>query len=130
LFVSVVLLSGCARGGLPASNQVMPNLDRSTAPAVRPLPEYRAAPVTQHVLSNGLRVWIVERASAPLVDARLVLDAGALREPAAQAGLAALTASLWTAETAQRSTAELADQLDSWAPSCVPAQAAMALCCP
>jgi predicted Zn-dependent peptidase len=114
LLLWIVLLSGCARGTIPPSpsDQVMPSLDRSTAPMVRPLPEYSATPVAQHVLSNGLRVWIVERESAPLVEARFVVDAGTAREPAARAGLASLTSALLMEGTAQRSASELAEQLD------------------
>jgi len=107
----IVLLAGCARASTVATQTTTPTLDRSIAPEPGPLRAYRAAPVVQHVLSNGLRVWIVERASTPLVEVRLVVDAGATRESAAQAGLASLTAALLTEGTTHRSGVELADQL-------------------
>ena len=107
----LVLLTGCARASAVPTQMTSAPIDRSIAPKPGALREYRAAPVAHHVLSNGLRVWIVERPSAPLVEVRLVVGAGATRESAAQAGLASLTSGLLTEGTTHRSGVELADQL-------------------
>lgn len=108
----LLVLYACTHGTAPPSQPPMPPLDRSTPPTVPPLPDYHAEPVEQHVLRNGLRVWLVERASAVLVEARLVIDAGVTREPAHQSGLASLTAALLSEGSVNYSAAELADQVD------------------
>ena len=105
------LLTQCARPSVVPEQLPRDALDRSARPAPGQLREHRAAPVVRRVLSNGLRVWIVERPSTLLVEVRLVVDAGSTRESAAQAGLASLTAALLVRGSTHRSGVELADQV-------------------
>ena len=50
-----------------------------------------AAPAIMHwQTGTGSRVWFVESGELPMVDVRLMFDAGAAREPAGKGGLAAL----------------------------------------
>ena len=54
-----------------------------------------ATPVIQNwQTGTGTRVWFVESRELPMVDVRLIFDAGAAREPAGKNGLAALVNSL------------------------------------
>lgn len=55
----------------------------------------RAAPLIQHwQTETGSRVYFVETRELPMVDVRLMFDAGAARQPAGRHGLAALVSSL------------------------------------
>ncbi|MBI5612166.1 MAG: insulinase family protein [Gammaproteobacteria bacterium] len=49
-------------------------------------------PIQQWTLANGARVYFVETHELPIVQLRVLFDAGAAREPAGKAGLARLTA--------------------------------------
>lgn len=69
------------------------DVDRNRRPAPGPVPALVAPKVVERRLSNGLRVWIVERHGLPLFNAMLVLRAGAA-EDGARPGLAQMTASL------------------------------------
>lgn len=63
-------------------------------PGVGPVRPFVLPPVEDFRLANGLRVVALRQSAMPLVTARLIVDAGAEHEPAAQNGLALLTASL------------------------------------
>jgi len=58
-------------------------------------------------------VILVEKHTLPVVEGRLILDAGAMREPAAKNGLASLTGRLLSEGTAEMSGAEIARQMDA-----------------
>src|SRR5207237_3785462 len=64
-------------------------------------------------VSNGLQVIVVQKRTLPVVEGRLILDAGAMREPAAKNGLASLTGRLLSEGTADMSGAEIARQMDA-----------------
>ena len=87
------------------------SVDRGGPPEPGEPPAYRAPIVERRKLGNGLDVWIVERHAAPLVAVRLVLDAGALREPADRAGLAVLSATMLAEGTATRAASAIAAAL-------------------
>jgi len=59
--------------------------------------------VVQDTLPNGAALLVSEQHNLPMVLVRVVLDAGARRDPADKAGLASLTADLLTEGTATRS---------------------------
>jgi zinc protease len=82
-------------------------------PAPGPLRPYVFPNVEQFQLSNGLRVILVEKHTVPVIEGRLILDAGAMREPAAKNGLASLTGRLLSEGTADMSGAEIARQMDA-----------------
>jgi zinc protease len=81
-------------------------------PALGTPSPYRLPPVEELRLDNGLRVVVVRQASMPIVAARLIVDAGAEHEPAAQGGLAVLTANLVPEGTAELSGPELAERME------------------
>jgi len=84
-----------------------------TPPAPGPLRPYVFPAVEQFTLPNGLKVILVEKHTLPIVEGRLLLDAGAMREPAAKSGLASLTGSLLSEGTADMTGAEIARQMDA-----------------
>jgi predicted Zn-dependent peptidase len=87
-------------------------LDRKVVPPAGPAPEIVFPTVQQRTLSNGLRVYVVERRNVPLVTMRLVVDAGSAADPAGRGGLAALTAEMLDEGTTTRSSLQLADELE------------------
>jgi zinc protease len=82
-------------------------------PPAGPLRPYVFPNVEQFQLDNGLKVILVEKHTLPVVEGRLILDAGAIREPAAKNGLASLTGRLLPEGTADMSGAEIARQMDA-----------------
>jgi zinc protease len=84
-----------------------------TPPAPGPLRPYAFPPVEQFQLPNGLKVVLVEKSTVPVVEARLIVDAGAQREPAAKNGLASLTGSLLSEGTGTMTGADIARAMDA-----------------
>jgi len=89
-----------------------PNDWRKTQPKGGPAPEVKLPAPKQGKLKNGLPVIVVENHALPLVDAFLMVYAGAERTDAKQAGLADLTAALLTEGTAKHDALSLANALD------------------
>ncbi len=85
----------------------------TTPPAPGPLRPYVFPAVNQFQLDNGLKVIVVEKHNLPEVEGRLIIDAGAQREPAAKNGLASLTGRLLSEGTADLSGAEIARRMDA-----------------
>jgi len=81
-------------------------------PPAGTLRPYVFPPVEQFQLANGLKVILVQKHTLPVVEGRLILDAGAMREPAAKNGLAALTGSLLSEGTGDMTGADIARAMD------------------
>jgi zinc protease len=84
-----------------------------TPPAAGPLRPYAFPPVEQFQLPNGLKVILVQKHTLPVVEGRLIVDAGAMREAAAKNGLASLTGSLLSEGTGAMSGADIARAMDA-----------------
>ena len=82
-------------------------------PDAGPLRPYVFPKVEQFQLDNGLKVILVEKHTLPMVEGRLIIDAGAMREPAPKNGLASLTGRLLSEGTTDMSGAEIARQMDA-----------------
>lgn len=82
-------------------------------PLAGPLRPYAFPPIEQFQLANGLKVILVEKHTLPLVEGRLIIDAGAMREPSAKSGLASLTGSLLSEGTGNMTGAEIARAMDA-----------------
>jgi zinc protease len=80
-------------------------------PAPGPLRPYAVPPVQLFTLDNGMRVLLVEQHALPVVSARFVVDAGAMREPAEKNGLAALTGNLLSEGAKGLTGAEIAERM-------------------
>jgi zinc protease len=86
----------------------------SQPPGPGTLRPYQFPRVEQFELSNGLKVILVEKHTVPVVEGRLILDAGAQREPSAKSGLASLTGSLLSEGTGTMTGAEIARAMDAF----------------
>jgi zinc protease len=82
-------------------------------PPPGPLRPYVFPAVEQFQLANGLKVILVEKHTLPVVEGRLILDAGAQREPAAKNGLASLTGRLLSEGTGTMTGADIARAMDA-----------------
>ncbi len=65
------------------------------------------------VLSNGIVVLAVENSAADIISSRVFIRAGSQRESAEKSGLAHLLSSVITKGTAQKSSIEIAEQIES-----------------
>ncbi|WP_310564425.1 pitrilysin family protein [Hydrogenophaga sp.] len=77
-----------------------------------------AIPIQHWMHASGARVYLVESPSIPMLDVQVDLDGGSRRDPAAQAGLASVTADLLTAGVAAQGTAPALDEnqlSEAWA---------------
>lgn len=83
----------------------------TTPPGPGPLRPYAVPPVNIQTLPNGMRIAVVERHSLPIVTGRIQVDAGAVREPSAKAGLAVLTARMLSEGTTQLTGAQIAEKM-------------------
>jgi predicted Zn-dependent peptidase len=113
-FLSLALAAACAapaKQAPPAAPAAPPAPDRTVAPEKGPPPELHVPAQKKFVLSNGLRVRLVEYRRLPIVALNLVVDAGAARDPAASPGLASLTASMLTEGTKTRSATQISDEV-------------------
>lgn len=81
-------------------------------PAPGPPRAYRFPEFESHTLGNGLRVVVAPVRKLPVASARLVLDAGAMTEPAGAEGVALLTARALLEGTESRDAESLAIDLE------------------
>src|SRR5262245_7160049 len=68
--------------------------------------------VVQDTLPNGAALLVSEQHNLPMVIVRVMLDAGARRDPDDKAGLGNLTAALLTEGTTRRSSQQIKDEID------------------
>lgn len=82
-------------------------------PPPGPLRPYVFPLVEQFRLTNGLKVILVERHTLPVVEGRVLIDAGSMREPSAKSGLAALTGRMLSEGTGTMTGADIARAMDA-----------------
>jgi predicted Zn-dependent peptidase len=112
--IALAALLGCAAPARQAREVGRPSAaepDRSRVPELGPPPALAIPAVTRFVLGNGLRVRLVEYHRLPLVALNLVVDAGAVHDPADRPGLAAFTAAMLTEGTTSRDATRISDDL-------------------
>lgn len=90
----------------------MAALDRDHPPAPGPAAPLRLPPVQVQRLPNGLMIAVVEMHEAPVVDATLLVRAGAVFDPPDQPGLATFCANMLDEGAGSRSALEIAEQAD------------------
>ena len=103
--VTLALAAALSLGG--ATAVLAQDFDRAKVPAPGATPKMPTPDVHRHTLPNGLELWTVERHDLPLVNAVLVVRAGAAND-GADAGLSAVTAGLLSQGSADRSAPEFA----------------------
>jgi zinc protease len=86
--------------------------DKGLPPEPRPLGRVDFPSYEKRVLANGLTVYAMEFHEQPIVAIRLMIKAGAERDPANLAGVAAFTADLLNKGTQKRSATEIAETID------------------
>ena len=85
-------------------------VDRTTPPAIPPLPALRVpAPQTAR-LANGLELVVVPMHKVPIVDINLIIRAGSVRDDRNAPGLATFTATLLDQGAGRRTAPEIAEQ--------------------
>jgi zinc protease len=89
------------------------NIDRKVLPALGDAPDVGFPAMQRTTLSNGLKVILMERHGAPIVNVALAVDAGSAADDAAHAGLASLTLDLLDKGTRSRDAFQLSDALES-----------------
>lgn len=88
------------------------DIDRTVRPKGAGTPRVDLPDIQKMTLKNGLRVWLVEDRELPLVAFNLVLQNGTDSDPAAQPGLASMTADVLDEGTTTRSALQIAEELD------------------
>jgi zinc protease len=86
---------------------------RKDAPKPGPAPELHLPAPKTFALQNGLKVYLVEEHTLPVISASLVDLAGSEENPADKPGLAAFAARMLSEGTISRSSVELADDTES-----------------
>ncbi len=86
---------------------------QQTPPGPGPLRPYVFPHIEQFTLANGMRVVLVEKHTLPIISSRIILDAGAQREPADKGGLAGVTARLLSQGTKDLSGSEIARRMEA-----------------
>ncbi len=88
-------------------------LDRKVVPALGAAPDVAFPALQRAQLKNGVKVVLLERHSAPIVNLALAIDAGAASDSAAQGGAASLALEMLDKGTRTRTTFALSDALES-----------------
>jgi zinc protease len=96
---------------LTSASAAVAQTPAETPPAPGPLRKFEVPPVQTATLPNGVKITLIERHSLPIVTARIQLDAGAVREPAAKSGVAVLTANLLSEGTRELTGAQIAEKM-------------------
>jgi zinc protease len=100
-FASVVVFSSTA----------LAEVDRTKRPEAGVAPAAAFPEFSEHTLSNGLKVFIVESKRQPTVTLRLLIKSGSLYD-GSKTGLAGLTAGLLDRGTTHRTAQQFAQELD------------------
>ena len=87
-------------------------LDRTVMPDAAAEPEFLPPAPVHRKLDNGLRVTVVEKKGVPIVSFALMVQAGAITDPADSPGLAAFTTQLLPEGTATRSSQDIANEFE------------------
>lgn len=89
------------------------DVDRSQLPDIGEAPDLDLPEVQHAELENGLKIRLAERHEAPIIQFRLVMDAGYAADPKAAPGTASLTLAMLDEGTKRRSALEISAQADS-----------------
>ncbi len=95
----------------PTLSTVASSVDRSKLPEPGEPPQVQFPGVQRAELSNGLKLVLAERHSVPIVDLRLLVDAGYAADQFASPGAASLAMDLLDEGTKTRSSLEINEQL-------------------
>ena len=85
-------------------------VDRTKPPTLSAPPALKVPAARTAALPNGLELTVVESHKVPVVDVSLVIDAGAVRDPANLPGLATFTATMLQQGAGRRTALDIADE--------------------
>jgi len=88
-------------------------VDRSTEPQTGSAMSFTLPPMQKATLSNGLKVVLAERHTAPVVNFSLMVDAGYSADPAGMPGLASFSQRMLEEGTPSRDSLKIGEQLES-----------------
>ena len=88
-----------------------PTIDRSAPPKLAKAKAWTPPQVEEKVLSNGLKIWLVEQKQSPLVSLQLIFNHGSNSDVASKSGLAWLMANLLDEGAGEKNALEVSDAL-------------------
>jgi zinc protease len=97
----------------PQLAAVATGVDRSRPPALGAPQALHLPPMQRATLSNGLKVVLAERHTAPVVNFSLLVDSGFASDPAELPGLASLTTRLMEEGTPRRDALRAAEEFEA-----------------
>ncbi|MCB9897346.1 MAG: insulinase family protein [Planctomycetes bacterium] len=105
-------LDMAARGTSGAQRESEAALDRASVPAPGPAPEFHSPPLWHDTLANGVTITGTVQGELPVVNLRIAIPGGHLRETLSTLGLSALTADLMSQGTGSLDAVGLTEALD------------------
>ena len=99
----------------PANLTTTAKLDRSTVPALGKPETLNLPPMQQATLSNGLKVVLAERHTAPVVNFSMMVDSGYASDSAELPGVAGLALRMLDEGTQKRNSLAIGEQFESLA---------------
>jgi zinc protease len=90
-----------------------PTFDRKQLPALGAAADVKFPAIARSQLKNGLKIMLIERHTAPIVNVTLALDAGAASDAPGKAGVASLALDLLDKGSKTRTAFQLSDALES-----------------
>ena len=86
--------------------------DRSKVPDLPPPPKLNLPEIQEFELTNGLKVFLMEKDEVPLVQMNLIVKTGIVDDPEDKTGLASITLDMLDEGAASKDALELADEID------------------
>jgi len=89
------------------------DVDRSKLPDIGDAPDLNLPELQHAELENGLKIRLAERHEAPVVQFRLIMDAGYAADPETTPGIAGMTLAMLDEGTKRRNALEISSESDS-----------------
>ncbi|HEU4413308.1 MAG TPA: pitrilysin family protein [Candidatus Angelobacter sp.] len=97
----------------PSSLSTDAKIDRSKTPALGQPMQLNLPPMQKSKLSNGLKIVLAERHTAPVVNFSLMVDSGYAADPASAPGTASLSQRMLEEGTPTRDSLKIGEELES-----------------
>lgn len=86
--------------------------DRTNIPKLPAAPELKLPAIQQFELTNGLKVYFMEKHEVPLLQLNVIVKTGSINDPDDKLGIASLSMDMLDEGAAGKSALELADEID------------------
>ena len=97
---------------LALSINVAQKLDRTKPPQIPPPQQLKVAPIQKFELSNGLKIYLLEKHDVPIVQLNVVVKSGSVNDPENKTGLSNMMIDIMDEGAAGKTALELADEID------------------